>query len=209
MRDATLTRYTGAFAAVGGGTWALAGLFWSALDQCREPLCPSGINTRTTESLTQLLLVLSMMMLAAAGVGVILVVGRQGALGLPGAIPGAVGAGTCALGFIFMLRALGSSRGAGDPDFEQAGVGLLAILAGITLVGCVLLGVSGLPRLVGAFLVIGALSLAAATNDSMPLALLVATSGMCWCGAGALLLLLARGAAVTERPARRSIAAPD
>ena len=209
MRDATLRRYTGAFAAVGGGTWALAGFFWSALAECREPLCPSETDTRTTESLTQLLLVLSMMMLAAAGFGVILVVGRRGALRLPGAIPGAVGAVTCALGFIFMLLVLGSSEGAGDSYLEKAGVGVLAILAGISLVGCVLLGVPGLPRLVGAFLVIGAFSLAAATNDSMPLAVLVATSGICWCGAGALLLLPPRGDAMTEGQARRSIAAPD
>lgn len=207
MRDETLARYTGAFAAVGGGTWAVAGSFWSALDECREPMCPSRFfYTPTTVSLAELLQVLSMMMLATAGVGVIFVVGRQGSLGLAGAVPGAIGAVTCAVGLASMVLAVGLSDSPGDAYLERSGPGVLAVLAGITLNGVVLLGVPGLARAVGALFVVGALSLAAATNDSMPQAVLVAASGMCWCGAGALLLLGTRDVRAPGR-ARRSIAA--
>jgi hypothetical protein len=210
MRDATLARYTGALAAVGGGTWGVAGFFWSAFDGCPEPLCLTGIsNTRTAVSLTGLLMVLSMSMLAAAGFAAILVVGRQGALRLPGAVPGAVGAVTCALGLTDMMLILGFSEGSVDTYLEEAGAGILAILTGITLVGCVLLGVRGLSRAVGAFFVIGAFSLASATNDSTPQALLVATSGMCWCAAGLLLLLRTSDAPPIGGSARRSIAAAE
>lgn len=210
MRDAMLARYTGALAAVGGGTWGVAGLFWSAFDGCPEPLCLTATSDTTTAvSVTGLLMVVSMSMLAAAGFGVILVVGRQGALRLPGAVPGAVGAVTCALGFVDMMLILASSEGPADPYLEEAGGGMLAILAGISLVGCVLLGVHGLPRAVGALLVIGAFSLASATNDSTPQALLVAMSGMCWCAAGLLLLLRTRDKPPIGRPARRSIAAAE
>jgi hypothetical protein len=206
MHDATLARYTGALAAVGGGTWGVAGFFWSAFDGCPEPLCLTGMsNMETAGSLTELLMVLSMSVLAAAGFGVILVVGRQGALRLPGAVPGAVGAVTCALGFTDMMLILGFSEGPGYLNLEEAGAGILVILTGITLVGCVLLGVRGLPRAVGTFFVIGAFSLASATNDSTPQGFLVATSGLCWCAAGLLLLLRTRDAPPIGRSARRSI----
>jgi hypothetical protein len=97
----------------------------------------------------------------------------------------------------------------GGPYLDDAAVAMIGVLLGITLIAGVLLGIGGLPRAVGAFLLTGALLLASATNESMPAVVLMVGSGMCWCGAGSLLLLGTRDISRTMRPARRSIAAAE
>jgi hypothetical protein len=206
MRDDTLARYAGAFAAVGGGGWALANALSAVLEDCRRPLCTVD-TAHATEFSAQLLFILSAMLLAAAGVGLVLLVGRQGALRLLGAVPAAVGAVTCAVGFALLWFVVALSDSPGGPYMDEAAVAMIGVLLGITLIAGVLLGIGGLPRAVGAFLLTGALLLASATNESMPTVVLMVGSGMCWCGAGSLLLLGTRDVPRTMRPARRSIAA--
>jgi hypothetical protein len=208
MRDDTLARYTGAFAAVGGGAWALANLLKAALDECRWQRCPVGVASPTTSSLVELLFLFSMMMVATAGIGLVFLVGRQGALGLLGAVPAALGVVSCTSGFALLWVAVAMSGGPVNPSLGPAAFGGLAVLLGTTLIGCVLLGVRGLPRAVGGFVLFGFLLLACTSNESMPVVVLVVASGMCWCGAGSLLLLRTRDA-VTRRPVRRGLTAAD
>lgn len=210
MRDETLARYTGALAAVGGGTFAVTNFVATASGSCQEPLCPlSTVASGPSPSVTGLMIVLSLMMLAAAGVGLVVLVGRQGALRLLGAVPAAAGAVACAFGFMSLLSVIGLSDGPVGPYPEDiaVGIGFLGAFAGITLISCALLGIRGLSQAIGGFLFTGALLLAATINETMPVGLLSVVCGMCWCGAGALLLLPAREGSVNERPIRRSIAA--
>lgn len=210
MRDETLARYTGAFAAVGGGTFAVTSFVATAAGSCQQPLCPLGIvASGPRASVSGLIVVLSLMMLAASGVGLVVLVGRQGALRLLGAVPAAAGAVACAIGFLSLLSAIGLNDGPVGPYPEDiaVGIGFLGVFAGITLISLVLLGTRGLSQAIGAFLFTGALLLAATINETMPVGALSVVCGMCWCGAGALLLLPARQASVNEQPARGSIAA--
>lgn len=210
MRDATLRRYTGAFAAVGGGTWAVTSFFMAASGACQGQACPlEAMTPGLTRSVAGLFVSLSLMLLAAAGVGLVFVVGRQGALGILGAVPGAVGAVTCAAGFACLVFGMGSDDDFDGPYSAVTGIGIITVYAGITLVSCVLLGVRGPSQAIGGCLLTWSLLLAATLNESTPGGALAVASGMCWCGAGALLLLPPRGDAMTEGQARRSIAAPD
>jgi hypothetical protein len=212
MRDDTLARYTGAFAAVGGGGLAVTSFAATAAGSCQEPLCPlETVTSGPPPSVTGLIVVLSLMMLAAAGVGLVVLVGRRGALRFLGAVPAAVGAVACAIGFMLLLSVIGLSDGPVGPYPEDiaVGVGVIAAFAGITVIGCALLGIRGLSQAIGAFLCTGALLLAASINDSMPAGALSVVCGMCWCAGGALLLLPAREGQMTERSARRSVTAAD
>ena len=192
MHDDLLARYTGAFAAVGGGALVAISSLATAEGSCREPLCPLTIFSRSwLSSVGQLIVLLGLMMLAAAGVGLVLMVARQGALRLLGAIPAVVGAVCCAFGFASLLLLIGFSDGllGGFPEDLALALGILAVFAGLTLISLVLLSVRGLPRAVGACLFSGALLLATTINETTPVGLLSVVSGVFWCGAGALLLL--------------------
>ena len=203
MHDELLARYTGASAAVGGGALALTSSLAAAQDSCREPLCPLTTFSRSPlPSVGQLIVLFGLMLLAAAGVGLVLMVARQGALRLLGAIPAAVGAVCCALGFASLLLVVGFSDGpiGRFPEDLALALGILAVFAGLTLISFVLLGVRGLSQAIGGCLFLGALLLATTINETTPVGLLSVVSGVCWCAAGALLLLpLSRPATLVEK----------
>jgi hypothetical protein len=204
MFDDRLTRCTGALAAVGGAGWALAGFLLAALDGCTSPVCEGTVmDDESTMATLVVLFTVALVFVAAAGVGLALVAARLGALRVPGAVAGAIGAGACAVGIVCVAAAGVLNLDGGDMS-ERSGMavalGVSAILAGLAAVGCVLLGVRGRPRAVGAFVLLGIVLLASAVGEPEPWVLLVVPCGMCWCAAGSLLLCIG-----DQRPAPRRL----
>jgi hypothetical protein len=204
MLDDRLTRCTGALAAVGGAGWALAGFLLAALDGCTSPACPATVMGDESAMPTLIVLfAVALVFVAAAGIGLALVAVRLGALRVPGAVAGAIGALACAVGIVCVAAAGVLNLDGGDMA-EGSGtavaLGVSAIVAGLSVVGCVLLGVRGRSRAVGAFVLLGIVLLASALDQPAHWVLLVVPCGMCWCGAGSLLL-----GARDQRPAPRRL----
>jgi hypothetical protein len=191
MVDELLARFAGSYAAVGGGVWAVVSFvqaWWP--NSCVGQECvasPTGSPVFLTLAQT-----VGLMFVAIAGGCLVLAV-RRGRLGVPGAIAGAIGLFVCVAALLLMVPVTTATLlfdvpSSGAMVESEALVALPVLLVGVTVVGCVVLGVGVLPRAVGAFLLVGSVLLAT-SDEFVPAVIQAVAGGMCWCAAGAVVLL--------------------
>jgi hypothetical protein len=186
MNESRLTRVTGVCSVVGGLAWAAACLVHNSLPQgCIDEGCAAR-TMRGSSPLDGLLFVVAGLMLAASGLGLLLLARAGSGLGRTGIAAGAAGAAGCLLlGAALVVSTFVDNNWNGMPGLGVPGVLLLAV--GLVLVAVVVLRARVLPAWCAALLLTTALPLPFA-NEQTSRILLAVPFGLCWMAAGVALL---------------------
>lgn len=186
MDDSRLARVTGSLAVPAGACWTAASLTHASQPTgCVGEGC-ALTTMRESAPLTVLLLVVAGGLLVASGAGVLVLLHRHGRL----ARSGRVGAAAVAVGLAVLAVAALVNEVFYDGDFPLMPAfvlpGAVLVAAGLGAVGWTLLRSRLLPRWVSALLVVGALLLPVA-NEQTSAVLLAVPFGVAWAVAGVVL----------------------
>jgi hypothetical protein len=143
---------------------------------------------RSATTGTSLLVALAAVMMFASGAGLLLLIRRHSRLGWTGV----VGATACGAGVVTLASAAALQELLYDGDFPWmpafVGPGVIALAAGLTLVSWTVLRSGVVPPWVGVSLLVGAVLLVGA-NEQTAAVLLAVPFGMAWLALGAALML--------------------
>jgi hypothetical protein len=143
---------------------------------------------RSATTGTSLLVALAGLMMFASGAGLLLLIRRHSRLGWTGV----VGATACGVGVVTLAVAAGLQELLYDGDFPWmpafVGPGVIALVAGLALVGWTVLRSRVVPPSVALSLLIGAVLLVGA-NEQTAAVLLAVPFGLAWLATGAALML--------------------
>ena len=181
--SSSLTRWCGLAAMVGGALWVIGTLIHASKPRgCIAQECAFR-PMRETGVLDGILMLVSFLLFVAGAAGLVILArraGRFGRLGNTGAAIGAVGAALLVVASL--VQALFFS---GDfplmPYFVIPGV--LALIAGVLLLGVAVLRAGVLPRWVALLIVVGALLMLGA-NEQTARVLLTIPFGVSWVAVG-------------------------
>jgi hypothetical protein len=192
MSYSALIRWGGLAAMLGGTLWVIATLIHAAKPRgCIAEECAFR-PMRETGALGGVLTLLSVLLLVVGAVGLVILVrsgGRFGSVGKAGVLIGAVGAALMVIATLIQAIFFG-----GDfplmPYFVVPG--LLALVVGFLLVGIAILRSGVLPRWVAVLVIVGALAMLGANEQTARVLLMVpfgvasvAVGYVLWSGAGA------------------------
>jgi hypothetical protein len=188
MEDTVVARCAGVCAVIGGAAWTAAGVIHASQPRgCVGDEC-SAWQMREATTGTSLLVALAGVMLVASLAGLVLLVRRHGRLGRMGV----VGATFCGVGVVVLGLAAALQQFVFGVDFRWMPAfvlpGVAALVVGLALVAATVLRSRILPSWVGAGLLIGAVLLVGA-NEQTAAILLAVPFGLALLAAGATLLL--------------------
>ena len=198
--SSSLIRWCGLAAMVGGALWVIGTLIHASKPRgCIAQECAFR-PMRETGVLDGILMLVSLLLFVAGAAGLVILArraGRFGRLGNTGAAIGAVG--DALLVVASLVQALFFS---GDfpfmPDFVVPGV--LALVAGVLVLGVAILRAGVLPRWAAVLIIVGALSMLGA-NEQTARVLLTIPFGLAWIAVG--YVLWSGGGVPTGQPAAR------
>lgn len=158
-----------------------------------------ALPMRSATTGTSLLVALAAVMMFASGAGLLLLIRRHGRLGWTGV----VGATACGVGVVTLALAAALQEVLYDGDFPWmptfVGPGVIALAAGLALVGWTVLRSRVVPPSVGVSLLIGAVLLVGA-NEQTAAVLLAVPFGVAWLATGAALMLRRDGTTSVADP---------
>lgn len=203
MNDTRIARSSGALAVMGGSAWIAASVMHATEPRgCVRAECAT-LSMRDATTATALLVALAGLTLVVGGAGLLTLVKRRDGLSWSGRL----GAALCGLGMVALALAVTVQELLYDGDFLwMPGFvvpGMLALTAGLALVGWTLLKSPVLPTWSGVALLASALLLLGA-NEQTSAVLLAIPFGLAWATTGATLLLRHPRAAAVPSAASES-----
>ena len=193
MEGTGVARFAGACAVIGGSAWTAASIIHASQPRgCVGDEC-GAVQMRNATSGTSLLVALAGVMMIASGAGLLLLIRRRGHLGRTGV----VGAAACGFGVAVLAVALALQELVYGSDFRWMPAfvvpGVTALAVGLALVGWTVVRSRVVPSWVGVSLLIGAVLLVGA-NEQTAAVLLAVPFGIAWLATGAALMLRRREA---------------
>ncbi len=184
MSSSALIRWGGLAAMLGGTLWVIATVIHASKPRgCIAEECAFR-PMRESGALDGILTLLSVLLLAVGAVGLVTLVrrsGRFGRAGKAGVLIGAVGAALLVIATLIQVIFFGGDDFPLWPAFVIPG--LLAIAAGLVFLGVAILRSRVLPRWTAALLIIGALAMLGA-NEQTARVLLTIPLGVAWVAVG-------------------------
>ncbi len=193
-----LSRWGGLAAMLGGTLWMIATVIHASKPRgCIAEECAFR-QMRETGALGGILTLLSVLLLALGTVGLVTLVRRSGHFGKAGVLIGAVGAALLVIATLIQVIFFGGDDFPLWPHFVITS--LLALVVGFVLVGIAILRAGVLPRWVAVLIIVGALLMLAA-NEQTARVLLMIPFGVAWVAVG--YVLRSGAGAPTGRAAAR------
>ena len=188
MESTGVARFAGACAVIGGCAWTAASINHASQPRgCVGDECVAA-QMRNATTGTSLLVALAGVMMVASGAGLLLLIRRRSHLGLTGML----GATACGFGVVVLALATALQVLVYGSDFRWMPAfvvpGVTALAVGLALIGWTVLRSGVVPSWVGVGLLIGAVLLVGA-NEQTAAVLLAVPFGMAWLATGAALML--------------------
>ncbi len=182
--SSSLTRWSGLAAILGGALWIIGAVIHASKPRgCIAEECAFR-PMRESGALDGILMLLSLVFLAVGVAGLVILArntGRFGKMGKTGIVIGAAGVALLLIAILIQVIFFGGDDFPLWPAFVIPG--LLAIVAGLVLLGVAILRSGVLPRWTAALLIIGALAMLG-VNEQTARVLLTIPLGVAWVAVG-------------------------